>query len=87
MTAGSKVKEIGPLIKNLKEVISWIKDTKSKSNAEVDFVKTNFCDIGSFGKGKKMFKERAAQTTQKEKEKSIGKENILLVKKNKEKGQ
>ena len=32
-----------------------------------------------------MFKERAAQTTQKEKEKSIGKENILLVKKTKNK--
>ena len=53
MTAGSKVKDIGSLIKNLKEVISWIKDTNSNSNAEVDFVKTNFCDIGSFAKGKK----------------------------------
>ena len=32
-------------------------------------------------KGKKMFKERAAQTTQKEKEKALGKENIPLGKK------
>ena len=30
------------------------------------------CGTGSIGKGKKMFKERAVQTTQKEKEKALG---------------
>ena len=39
---------------------------------------TYICDTGSLGKGKKMFKERAAKTIQKEKDKALGKENIPL---------
>ena len=87
MTSGGKVKEIGSLIKNLKEVISWSKDANSNSNAEKYFSRPIFVTQAALEKGKKTFKERAAQTTQKEKEKVPGKENIPLKKKNKEKGQ
>ena len=79
ITSGGKVKEICKLIKNLKEVISWSKDTNSNSNEK--FFKTYLCDTYSIEKGKKMLKERAAQTNQKDKEKALGKENIPLGKK------
>ena len=79
ITSGGKVKEICKLIKNLKEVISWSKDTNSNSNEK--FFNTYLCDTYSIEKGKKMLKERAAQTNQKDKEKALGKENIPLGKK------
>ena len=76
VTSGGKVKEIVSLIKNLKEVISWSKDINSNSNARPIFVTQ-----AALEKEKKMFKERAAQTTQKEREKALRKENIPLGKK------
>ena len=85
MTSGGKVKEIGSLIKNLKEVIGWSKDANSNSNAEKDFSRPIFVTQAALEKEKKMFKERAAKTTQKEKEKVPGKENIPLKKKTKKK--
>ena len=42
MISDSKMKEIGSLIKNLKKVISWSKDTCSNSNAETDFSRPIF---------------------------------------------
>ena len=81
MTSGGKVKDICVLIKNLKEVVSWSKDVNSNTNAEIDFSSPIFVTQAALEKEKKMFKERAAQTTQKEKEKALGKENIPLGKK------
>ena len=81
MTSGGKVKDICVLIKNLKEVISWSKDSNSNTNAEIDFSRPIFVTQAALEKEKKMFKERAAQTTQKEKEKALGKENNPLGKK------
>ena len=81
VTLGAKMKDICVLIKNLKEVISWSKDTNSNSNAEIDFSKPIFVTQAALEKERKMFKERAAQTTQKEKEKALGKENIPVGKK------
>ena len=63
------MKDICVLIKNLKEVISWSKDINSNNNAEIDFSRPIFVTQAALEKEKKMFKERAAQTTQKEKEK------------------
>ena len=81
MTSRGKVKDICVLTKNLKEVVSWSKDVNSNTNAEIDFSSPIFVTQAALEKEKKMFKERAAQTTQKEKEKALGKENIPLGKK------
>ena len=64
----------------MKEVISRSKDTNSNSNAETDFSKPIFVTQAALEKEKKC-SERAAQTSQKEKEKALGKENIPLGKK------
>ena len=42
VTSGGKVKDICILIKKLKEVINWSKDTNSNSNAEIDFSRPIF---------------------------------------------
>ena len=42
MTSGDKVRKIDLLIKNLKEVISWSKDTNSNSNTEAHFSRPIF---------------------------------------------
>ena len=81
MTSGGKVKHICVLIKNLKEVISWSKDSNSNTNAEIDFSRPIFVTQAALEKENKIFKERAAQTTQKEKERALGQENIPLGKK------
>ena len=60
------------LIKNFKEVVSWSKDVNSNTNAEINFSCPIFVPQAALEMEKKMFKERAAQTTQKEKEKALG---------------
>ena len=86
MTSGSKVKDVCVLIKKLKDAISWSKDTNSNTNVEIDSSRPIFVTQAALEKEKKMLKERAAQTTQKEKETALGKKNIPLGKKQK-KGQ
>ena len=68
VTSDGKVKDICISIKNLKEVISWSKDTNSNSNAEIDFSSLSLWHRQHW-KREKMLKEWAAQTTQKEKKK------------------
>ena len=56
MTSGGKVKEIGSLIKNLKEVISWSKDANSNSNTEKDFSRPILVTQAALEKEKKCLK-------------------------------
>ena len=69
MTSGGKVKEIGSLIKNLKEVISRSKDTNSNSNAEIDFSRPIFVTQAALENEEKCLKRELHKPSKKRRKK------------------
>ena len=56
MTSGSKVKDVCVLIKKLKDIISWSKDTNSNTNVEIDSLGPVFVTQAALEKEKKCLK-------------------------------
>ena len=69
VTSGGKVKDICILIKNLKEVISWSKDTTSNSNAEIYFSRPIFVTQAALEKEKKCLKRELHKPPKKRRKK------------------
>ena len=69
MTSGGKVKDICVLIKNLKEVISWSKDSNSNANAEIDFSRPIFVTQAALEKEKKCLKRELRKLPKKRRKK------------------
>ena len=69
VTSGGKVKDICMLIKNLKEVISWSKDTTSNSNTEIYFSRTIFVTQAALEKEKKCLKRELHKPPKKRRKK------------------
>ena len=77
VTLGAKMKDICVLIKNLKEVISWSKDTNSNSNTEIDFSRPIFVTQAALEKGKKCLRRELNKPPKKRRKKHYGKKAYL----------
>ena len=77
MTSGDKVRNIDSLIKNLKEVISWSKDTNSDSNTEADFSRPIFVTQAALENEKKCLKRELLKPQKKKRKKLQVKKTFL----------